>query len=270
MISRFMNFGMPHDGITVFLPDVKVPAIIGTGLSEFAINRNNDIANTWDIGSFGVPPVRYIRSNLLPTHDAGTVGNAATVLTLVSTNDSTGANVTQLTFSGAGTSDADAIKQGDLLSFKDGVSGKTNVRYMTYIGQAVSASPCQFRATADAASDSSGNVTISIYPAIKWIASNTDAIQVNTPLVAGMQATALPTHQCGLVVGGNALFLAMPKLPKQDPYTTANEYDDDTHVSIRLTYGALIGQNQNLFVHDCVWGSFADPNYCYRLAFPPA
>jgi len=270
IIANFKDFGMPHNDIKVFLPSVHVPAIVGTGLGEFATNRNNDIAQSWDVGTFGAPPVRYIQSNLLPRHTAGTVGSAGTVLTLVSTNDATGNNVTQLTFSGAGASDADAVKAGDIFTFSDGVSGQPNQRFLTYIGHAPSAQKVQFRATADAASTAGGQVTINIEPGLKWVSNNNAAIQITNALAAGMKVTSIGDHICGLVVGGDSMFLAMPKLPGQEPFPTANEYDEDTGVSIRLTYGALIGQNQNLFVHDAVWGSFLHPVYSMRIAFPLA
>lgn len=264
MIANFKNFGAVHDGIKVYLSDLQIPAIVGTGLNQFAPNRNNDIAMSWEVGKFGTPPVEYYQSNLLPIHVSGTLGVAGTTLTVVSTNDPTGAAISQITFSGAGT-DANAVFAADLMQFQDGVSGQPNMRYLTFVGHSPSGQPVQVRATAAAAS-SGGNVTISITPTLQATAGANQ--NINNNIVAGMQVKILPSHRAGVVVGGNALFMAMPRLPEQDPFATANEYDKDTGVSLRMTYGSTFGQNQTGTIYDCVWGSVLVPEYSMRIALP--
>lgn len=266
MIANFKNFGSVAQGIKVILPDVQVPPIVGTGLNQFVPKRNDEMAMSWQVGEFGTPPVMYYQSNLMPTHNAGTVGNSAQTLTVISTNDPTGANITQITFSGATANDANAIKSGDLLQFQDNVSGQVNLRYLTFIGHVISSQPVQIRATADAAADGSGHVVVSIAPALQSTAGGTQ--NINTNIIAGMQAKALPSHKCGLVIGGDALYIAMPRLPDQYPFPTAAEYDPDTGMSMRMTYGSLFGQNQMGMVHDSTWGSVLVPEYSMRLAFP--
>jgi hypothetical protein len=263
-IMLFKNYGAVKNGIRVYLPDTVYPGIVGSGLNQFAPERNNEIAMSWEVGSFGTPPVKYYASNLLPIQVAGTLGEDQTTLTLVSTNDPTGVNVTALTFSGAGT-DADAVKSGDLLYFLDGVSGQPNMRYLTFIGHEVSANKVQVRATADAAS-SAGSVTINIFPALNWAGGANQ--NLNNALVAGMQAKLTPSHRCGLIVGGDAFYIAMPQLPSQAPFDTANEYDEETGVSLRLTYGSVFGQNQMGLINDCTWGSVCVPEYSMRFVIP--
>ena len=266
MIANFKNYGAVREGIKTYLSDLMIPAIVGTGLNQFAMKRNDEIAMSWDVGNFGTPPTDYYQSNLLPIQVAGDVGNLGQVLTLVSVNDPTGANVTQMTFSGASVSDANAIASGDLLQFQDGVSGQPNMRFLTFIGHNPSGQPVQFRATANAGSNGSGNVTINIYPALVWQSGANQ--NLNNPLSPGMQVKALPTHRCGLVVGGNAFFLSMPRLPDQYPFPTAAEYDEHTAVSMRMTYGSLFGQNQMGLIHDVTWGSVVVPEYSMRIAIP--
>lgn len=266
MLALYKNYGAVSTGIKVFLPDTVVPSIVGTGLNQFAPSRNDEIAMSWEIGEFGTPPVRYYQSNLLPIHYAGTVGNNAQTLTVVSTNDPTGQNITQITFSGASINDLNAIKSGDLLQFKEGVSNRPNMRYLTFIGHQPSANPVQVRAVADASSDVSGNVTVTFTPALVSAAGANQ--NLNNPIQAGMQVTALPDHKCGLVIGGNSLFLAMPRLPEEIPFPTANKSDPETGVSMRMYYGSLFGQNQQGFIHDCLWGSTLVPEYAMRIAFP--
>jgi len=265
-IMFFKNFGSVAEGIKFYLPDTIVPAIVGNGLNQFVPRRNDDIAMSWEVGDFGTPLVHYYQSNLLPIHVSGDTGVNAQTLTVVSVNDPTGQNVTQITVSGATASDANAVFQGDAFQFKDGVSGQTNVRYLTFIGHAQSANPCQFMATANAAANSAGNVTISLNNPLNWAGGANQ--NINTPIVAGMQLLTFPSHRAGMIVGGDAFYIAMPQLPEQDPFDTANEYDPETGVSMRLTYGSLFGQNQTGMIYDNTWGSMVVPEYSGRLLVP--
>lgn len=262
----FKNFGAVADGMKVYLPDTVIPAVVGSGLNQFVPQRNDEIAMSWEVGDFGQPLVHYYQSNLMPIHVSGDTGVNAQTLTVISTNDPTGQNVTQITVSGATASDANAVFAGDLFQFKDGVSGQPNMRYLTFIGHNQSANPVQVRAVANAGANASGNVTISIYPALNW-AGGADQ-NLNNPIAAGMQLLTVPSHRCGGILGGDALFMAMPQLPEQSPYDTANEYDPDTHASLRLTYGSLFGQNQTGMIYDETHGSVIVPEYSMRFAVP--
>jgi hypothetical protein len=266
MITNFKNYGAVKSGIKVVLPDTIIPSIVGTGLTQFATERNNEIANSWQIGTFGTPPVDYYTSNLLPIHVAGNVGEDAKTLTVISTDDPTGANITAITFSGASASDDDAFKAGDLLEFKDGVSGKPNMRFLTFIGHKPSQQPVQVRILEDAESNGSGHVTVSIFPALQSTAGATQ--NLNNNIVAGMQATVLPSHTAGVVIGGGGFFLSMPQLPDQNPYATSNMIDKDTGVSMRMTYGSVFGQNQQGMIHDVTFGAVMVPEYTMRVIIP--
>lgn len=265
-IMYFKNYGSVQEGIKVYLPDTVVPSIVGNGLNQFAPMRNNDLANSWEIGDFGTPPVKYYQSNLMPLHLSGNTGVDQDILTVVSVNDPTGQNVTQITVSGATASDAQAVFSGDLFQFKDSVGSFPNLRYLTFIGHFPSANPVQFRVTADAASDASGNVVLNIFPALNWAGGQNQ--NLNAPIAAGMQIVGLPSHRAGGICGGDALYLAMPKLPEQDPYATASEYDEETGVSMRLTYGSVFGQNQSGMIYDETHGSVLIPEYALRFIIP--
>ena len=264
-IMYFKNFGAVADGIKFYLPDTVIPTVVGNGLNQFVPHRNDDIAMSWEVGDFGSPMVKYYQSNLLPIQMAGTVGVNNQTLTLVSTNDPTGNNVTQLTFSGASDNSA-AFNAGDLFQFNDGVTGYPNMRYLTFIGHTPSANPVQVRVTQNAVSNASGVVTVNIYPALNWAGGEDQ--NLNNPLQAGMQITTLPSHRAGMIVGGDAMYIALPQLPEQSPFDTANEFDPDTGVSLRLTYGSLFGQNQTGMIYDCTWGSLVVPEYAMRIIVP--
>lgn len=264
MITLFKTYGAVKTGIKVYLPDTVVPDIIGTGLNQFVPQRNEEDFNSWQLGEFGTPPVKYYESNLMPEHIAGNVGNADPVmpLTVVSTNDPSGANVTQITFSGASNNDLDAIKAGDLIQF----DLASNLRFRTFIGHKPTTLPVQLRAIEDAASNASGEVTIRITPKLQWIAGAEQ--NLTRAIAAGMQAQVMPSHQAGLVVGGNALFVGMLTLPDEDPFKTAYKVDEETGVSMRMYYGSKFGENQRGFVNDCIWGSTLVPEYSMRILFP--
>ena len=265
-VMYFKNYGAVADGMKYYLPDTVIPAIVGSGLNQFVPHRNDDIAASWEVGDFGTPLVQYYQSNLMPIHTSGNTGVNGQTLTVVSVNDPTGQAVTQITVSGATASDANAVFSGDLFQFADGVSGYTNLRYLTFIGQSVSANPVQIRATANAAANSAGVLTINITPALNWAGGATQ--NLNTPIVAGQQLLTFPSHRCGGILGGDAFYVAMPALPEQNPYATANEVDPSTGASLRLTYGSLFGQNQTGLIYDEVHGSVMTPEYTMRVLVP--
>ena len=266
MHMLFKNYGAVAEGMKVYLPDTVVPSIVGNGINQFVPQRNDDIAMSWEIGDWGTPIVKYYQSNLMPIHVSGNTGVNAQTLTVISTNDPTGQNVTQITCSGATASDANAVFSGDMFQFADGVAGKPNMRYLTFIGHKPSANPVQFRVTASAAANGSGNVVLTITPALNWAGGQNQ--NLNNPITAGMQLLTFPNHRCGGVLGGDAFYVAMPQLPEQAPYNTANEADADTGMSLRLTYGSIFGQNQTGMIYDEVHGSVIVPEYAMRIMVP--
>ncbi len=266
MEALFRNYGSATGPLDVYFDDLAVVDVIGTGLNEFALNRNNELANSWDLGSYKGSNSKYYKSNLLAIHTAGSVGDSGLTLTVVSTVTNSAGDITGLVLSGAPTSDSGAIKSGDLMEFNDGVSGKPNMRYLTYTGHKVSANRVQIRILEDAQSNGGGQVTVSIYPPLV-VASGLNQ-NINNPITAGMTLRTLPSHRAGLVVGGKAFYLAMPALPTLRPFDTAVKTDPDTGVSLRNYYGAQFGQNQSGYVDDCIWASTAVPEYTMRVVFP--
>jgi len=261
-LAMFRNFGAAKNDTKFYLSDIAQSAIVNTGLNQFVPRRNDEIAMSWDVGDFD--RAAFYVSNLLPVHEAGTIGNDGTVLTVVSVVKDANDAVIQIVFSGAGT-DADAIKQFDKGQFNDGVAGQPNMRYLTFIGHKPSNNPVQFRVLNDAAS-SAGNVTVDVYPPLKASQGNTR--NLNHEIAAGMQVTFLPSHRAGVITSGNPLFLGMPMLPEEVPFPTGNETDPDTGVSLRMYYGSLFGQNQRGMIHDAIWGKKLVPEYSMSVIFP--
>ena len=264
-LAFFRNFGAAKDNTMGYLSDLTFPLIVNSGLNQFTLDRGNREAMSWEIGEFS--NCKWYQSNLLKTHLAGTEGNAGTTLTVVSVVTNANGGVIQITFSGTtAASDPNSVMIYDKFQFVDGVANQPDLRFRTFIGHIVSQSPVQFRATANAASTSGSQVTVDIYPALQ--ASPGQDQNINYAIVAGMQVTVLPDHRCGLIMAGNPLFLAMPKLPEEVPYPTSVQQDPDSGASIRQYYGSLFGQNQRGMVHDVIWGKTLVDEYAMMVALP--
>lgn len=260
-LAMYRNYGVAKDETKFYLSDISQSAIVNNGLNQFVPRRNDEIAMSWDVGRFDRSD--FFASNLLPVHEAGTVGNDGLTLTVVSVVKDANDAVVQIVFSGAGT-DANAIKAHDKGQFQDGVAGMPNMRYLTFIGHKPSSNPVQFRVLNDSAS-SAGNVTVDVYPPLKASQGNTR--NLNHEIAAGMEVKFLPSHRAGVITSGNPLFLGMPRLPEEVPFPTGNEVDPDTGVSLRMYYGSLFGQNQRGMIHDAIWGRKLVPEYSMSVAF---
>ena len=261
-LAMYRNYGAAKDETKFYLSDISQSAIVNNGLNQFVPRRNDEIAMSWDVGRFDRSD--FYVSNLLPVHEAGTVGNDGLTLTVVSVVKDANDAVVQIVFSGAGT-DANAIKANDKGQFQDGVVGMPNMRYLTFIGHKPSSNPVQFRVLNNSAS-SAGNVTVDVYPPLKASQGNTR--NLNHEIAAGMEVKFLPSHRAGVITSGNPLFLGMPMLPEEVPFPTGNETDPDTGVSLRMYYGSLFGQNQRGMIHDAIWGKKLVPEYSMSVAFP--
>lgn len=270
-IANFKDFGASQIKMQGVLPMNIIPSIVNSGLNQFALTRNNDIAESWRLGSFS--GVDWFQSNLLPTHVSGTIGDTASPnnqMTVVSTNDPTGANVTQITFTEptSGT-DANAVKAGDLFQFMDGVSGQPNMRFLTFEGHEVSAQAVQFRATADAAT-TTGSITVSIQTingvGLVW-AQNANQ-NLNHAIAAGMKVVPVPSHKAGCLHSGDQFYLAMPRLPDESPFTTSAMVDEESGASIRHYFGSQFGLNNRAYVRDEIHGSCLVAENSMRLIIP--
>lgn len=257
-MANFRDFGAAIVDTCAVLPMTYIPPIINSGLNQFVIDRNEEDAYSWMLGRFA--NCDWYESNLLPIHSAGSVGESQTQLTLVRTNDPTGNNVTQITFSGATPGDLNAIKNGDMAEFINGPL------FRQFIGHKISSQPVQFRVTADSAADSSGNVTVDVFPALV----STPGINQNLSqaLEPGMTVLFLPSHRAGIIMSGNPLYLAMPQLPDEDPYNTVRTTDPDSGCSLRHYWGSQLGQNVRLYIWDVIWGSTFVAENGMRIAFP--
>ena len=270
-VANFEDFGAAKTKMIGILPTTAIPQIVNTGLQQFAMNRNNVMANSWELGEFA--GTKWYASNLLPTQTAGYVGaagNPNNIITVVSVNDNTGNNVTQITFTEPQSlSAANPLNPGDLVQFNDGVAGFTNMRFLTYIVHVICQQPVQFRVISCTASVS-GTFTATIQTTngvgLVW-AQNLNQ-NLNQTIQAGMKCTVLPSHKAGILMSGDQFYLAMPQLPEQEPFPTVNQQDKDSGAAIRHYWGVQFGQNVRSYVRDSIWGSSLVSENCMRLIFP--
>lgn len=271
-VANFQDFGAATHKMCAILPVANIPAIVGSGLNQFATNRNNDLAQSWELGPFA--GADWYESNLLPTHVSGAIAEAAApanVMTVTAVSDPTGQNVISITFSvdaSVGNS-PDAVKAGDLFQFNDGVAGKQDLRFLTFIGHKPSQQPVQFRAIADAAS-SGNSITVQLQTindvGLVWAANQNQ--NLNTAIVAGMTVTPVPSHRAGILMSGDQFYMAMPRLPDESPFTTVTSVDSDSGASIRHYFGSQFGLNNRAYVRDVLFGSTLVAENSMRYCFP--
>jgi hypothetical protein len=214
----------------------------------------------------------FYMSNLLPNHYSGVVGDEQIQLTVTALSP----DGTTLTLSGAPASESQAIKKNDLLilDYDNLTTGNNNLLFQTFVGHGPTQQKPQVKATADAASDGSGNITVTVYPALIYDPTNVnpDRNLTSNPVTAlggsGVHVQIIQSHKCGVIMSGDAFYLGMPALPDQYPFATANQYDPTTGVSIRLTKGAQYGGNVYGYIYDAIWGKKLVPEYAMRLIFP--
>lgn len=265
MLASFRNVGMPKKDTRVYLADMTIPGLAADAQTKFVPARNEKIAADWMLGSFD--KAEFYRSNLLPVHIAGNVGNEGSTLTVVSVTQNSAGQITAITFSGApNASDPSAVKQYDKFEFQDGISGISNVRLTTFYGHKPSQSAVQFQAAANAASTGGSQVTITLDPPLQATSGKNQ--NITTQIVAGMQVKSLPTARYGMVTAGNPFYVAMPMLPDQAPYPTATAQDPEMGISTRLTHGALIGQNVLMTIYDLIWGKTLVSEYAMAIVQP--
>ena len=240
-LAYFRDYGSVNSDFVGIIDGITEASLIGGGATQFALNRNNEELNSWELGPFS--GCNWFRSNELPIHTAGTCGQNGTQITFASIN----AAGDEITFSGAGT-ETGFFKEGDLLWFD------TNVKFLKFVGHTPSQSDVQVRITEDADS-SGGNVTAKIYPALKYDATGFDTeANLSRALTTSDTAKVANSHRRAVIMSGKPLMIAMPKLPDESPYVTAYATDNETGVSLRMYQGAKYGQNSRGMVHDVLYG----------------
>lgn len=273
-VSQFQQFGWAESALSGIIPLNIQTAIVNTGSNQFTPDRNNKTTRKWQVGDFA--ECQWNTSNLLPIHRAGVIGNAvsgANVLTVVSTNDPSGQNITQIvcttTGSLAGATVANALLASDMFQAVDNVAGFENLTTTTWIGAAPTVLPLQGLVTANS-NLVAGTITLNLRTSNGvGFSTSGQTKNVDQNIVAGMKFFVVPSHQAGLIMSGMPLYMAMPEMPSQSPWPSANAFDAKSGMRIRHYYGATgIGSNLRRYVRDQMWGSTLVPEQCMRILIP--
>jgi hypothetical protein len=276
MAYDFKEIGFAPKKFHALLPTNAVSQLLSTQFSQFTINRNNDASTDWELGGLnGIVGLEFFASNQMPQHLAGQVGQAtapANVVTVVSTNDPTGENVTLITVTvdASLSNTADAFKIGDMGQFVQGVAGKTDIRQVTRYGKKVTHLPAQMVIMSDA--DTVGtSTTITIRTTSDlgfcWQSGNPNQ-NISAPIVAGTKIQFMPSHDVGLVHSGDQFYCATPKLPETRPYDNAVYSDSETMLALRWYAGFDIQYKTHQITKDMIAALGLLPDNCMRLMFP--
>lgn len=261
-VTMFKNYGSAKRECFGFIPDMSKDNIINSGQNQFTPERNNENAQSWELGSFS--QTKWMTSSLLQSHLAGSEGQAGTTLTVVSTTKDASGNITAITFSGcSAASDADSVKQYDRFYSTDA----TNFM-LQFSNYQKSANPIQFQASADAASNGSSRVTVTLKVPLYPGQSVTDSVAINNDIVAGMTFKVVDSHTAGCIYSGDPHMFASPMMGSQDPFASWSETDPKTGMGISFAAGAFLGQGKQAVGGYGIYGSTFTPEYGMTLLFP--
>lgn len=257
----FKNYGSVTFGYEGILPDIESADIVSSALNQFVLNQNERLVKKWEIGTYA--GFEFFSSNLLPEHRSGPIGDSAqNTLTVVSTNDPTGQNITSIVVNvdPVHTDVTGAILKNSVCQFIP-----NDLKSLTFTGYAKSQCPVQIRITADV--DTVGTTaTLTIDPALRSVVGNNQNISRN--IVAGDTLFVAASHRAGFIYSGQPLLLGMPRLPMSVSFPSTNSIDKDSGAAIRLTYGESFGEDERGFIWDLIFGSAAVKEQIMRVCFP--
>lgn len=265
-LESMRDYGDPGFPTRGYLPSTVISAIINSGINQFVPQRNEEIAQTWMLGDFAA--CSWYRVTNMPKHISGAFGNIDPA-TLALTISAISADGTSITFTSSGGTESQAFAAYDVITIDP--NNAVGAFFLQFTQYNTTSQKIQVAVQADASS-SSGTVTATVFPALVSAVdqpnNNNKNINVALSDLVGATATVTASHNVGFIVGGNALFLAMPRLPDQYPFPSSSEVDEETGVSMRVYYGNIPTQNIMGLVHDVIWGKTLVPEYAMRLAFP--
>jgi len=277
-IALFQSFGCARDTYYV-VPMGNAAQITQSGLQQFVMKRNEEIAVAGEIGELnGAPYTKFLATNLLPVHIAGTAADDATNFltgyTIDSVNPTPPSNVfgssqagtTEIVLTGG--TDGTTIVENDMIDI--GFLNTANpLRFLTYRGYIPSEAQVQGRVTSGG-TFASGTVTITIEPALIFDSANADTNRnLNRPIIPGTDTLRIAaSHRAGAIYEGSYGYFVSPALPMREPYPTGTKRDPELQISMRAYYGAVFDRATKYFVHDVIYGFGAAPEGFGRILLP--
>lgn len=227
------------------LGDQYKTGVMKTGLGlDFAMSQN---VPTHTVGGLGGTP-------LVNGANQGTINSGAT--------DNPYASTTSLVTDGWTAAAANRLKQGDVFEIAGVFSVNPETKQSTGALQ-------QFVATADAASDASGNLTVVISPAIiaGGAYQNVTARPADNAAITVKTGTASTAYSQNLIWHKDAITFVSPKqeLPGGMDMAYQASLADDGGITLRFVRGYDITNNRFISRFDILWGAAVTlPNFIVR------
>lgn len=271
------NYGNLSSRVCV-LPQDYATAITNTSLQEFTPVKNDDEAKHWKIGKINTAPNMDIyKSTLLPQHISGaaqdegevTITNVSTTM-VQSPGTTSYTSASLVTLSGLTPSTNGIFKKNDI----GDIGHSKQLKFVGLRGHMPTRIDAQFKVMEDADSDGSGNVTITVIPAlIPFTGANPDGnITRSINVGAGSDKDKLrivKNHSTGIIYIQNGLRFAAPRLHmKQQIATYIHQPSKESKISTRVYYGSDLNEPNNILVHDILYGKKMEPAFAMRLIFP--
>lgn len=243
--SIALELGMPADDqIAAVLNPAAEAALVNALNGQF--HSATEIAQQYKTGKMGLAGgMKFSMDQLVATSTAGQRGGTPL------TNGATASGATTLVTDGWTASAANRVKKGDRFTI-------ANVYAVNPITKVSTGRLQQFVVTADAASDGSGNATISVLPAIISTAGTTQNVDSapadNAALTfTNIGVSAITAHN--LVFHRDAFTMAcIPMQTYAGLDKSAVEYDADTGIAVRITQGMDVTNDKLLVRADVLYG----------------
>lgn len=251
--------GMPVKGdISIVLNPVAEATIVDAAKALF--NASSEIERQYKEGTMGYAyGAKWSMDQLVASHTGGQLGGTPLVNGAVSTGTSV---VTDAWTAGA----ANRLKAGDIVTFGNTAAAK--VFAVNPITKQSTGRLQQFVVTADAASDGSGNLTMSVLPSI--VSSGTmqnvsQAIPDNATVNVMHSASAVYTHN--VLFHKDAFGLAsIPVVPLGGGVEASVMTDPDTGITVCVSIGADVTNFKRLVRCDVLYGWAAlRPEWACRI-----
>lgn len=241
-----LEHGMPVDDLLSIIVNPAAEASIVDALKGL-FQSSSDIEQQYKRGKMGLAiGAKWSMDQLVASHTGGQLGGTPLVNGAVSSGSSV---VTDAWTSAV----ANRLKAGDIVTFGAGATGVFAVNPIT---KQSTGRLQQFVVTADAASDGTGNLTMTVSPAI--VSSGTTQ---NVSQAIPDNATVNVLHGASAVYTHNVLFhrdaFTLACIPMQTYGgldKCAVEYDPDTGIAIRFTQGMDVPNDKLLVRADVLYG----------------
>lgn len=265
-VATFQSFGCGSMGY--YANPFRVSAkIVQSGLQQFVLKRNEDLAVKGELGELGgVPETTFLTTNLLPVHTAGTAADDAgnltpgftidSVVVTPPTNDlSSGTQAGTTTINLSGMTNGLTILKDDMIDI-----GKLNIAdplfYLTFTGYIPSEQLLQGRVTANV-TVAGGVVAVVVEPAMIFDGANLNVNRnLSRDIIPGTDTLRVAkSHRCGALYLGEYGKFVSPPLPQKEPYPTGTKMSPEMQLSVRAYYGAnALGGQTKYFVQDVIYG----------------